>query len=146
MEQGKWVFGRVGEGYVALYSDQPYEWVASGPDAGQEMIAPGYKNVWICQLGRASMDGSFQDFIEVVSGADLRVKGLNVAFDSPGNGFLEFGWTGPLTLDDAEIALSGYPRFDNPYAQVDVNSLVYEIEFDGMGLFLDFEEGVREVR
>ena len=74
------------------------------------------------------------------------VRGLNVAFDSPGNGVLEFGWTGPLTLDDVEIALSGYKRFDNPYTRVEVNTLVYEIAYDGVGLLLDFEKGVREAR
>ena len=185
VEQGKWVFGRVGDGYVALYSDQPYEWVTYGPDADQEMIAPGYKNVWICQLGRASLDGSFHDFIASVSGADLKVEGLQVQFNSPGNGMLKFDWTGPLKLDDTEIALSGYARFDNPYGslgftvvrgkcggiflvepkkyphttflsrrfpkthpytQVAVNNPVYNIAFDGLGLYLDFERPLRSVK
>jgi len=146
VEKDGWVFGRIGEGYIALYSDKPYQWVTEGPDANQEIAAPGYKNVWICQMGRKSVDGAFQDFIEAVTRADLEVGKLLVSFDSPGNGVLDFSWNDPLTLDGVEVPLSGYPRFDNPYTQVAFNSGVYEIEFAGKGLFLDFEAGVREVR
>ena len=49
-----------------------------------------------------------------------------------------------LILDGEVIPLDGYPRFDNPYTRVDFDSRVYEIEFDGMRLKLDFESGTRE--
>jgi hypothetical protein len=110
------------------------------------MIALGRENVWICQLGRDKTDGSFQDFIDAISQAQLSVDGLKVAFDSPGNGILEFDWTGPLTLNQVEIPLSGYPRFDNPYAQVDFDSGNYRIELGQQGLFLNFDEGIREMK
>ena len=146
IEQDGWLFGRVGDGYVALYSHQPYQWVTEGPDADQEIAAPGYENVWICQLGRASVDGSFQDFIAAITQAELHVRGLEVRFDSPGNGVLEFDFTGPLILDGVEISLTDYPRFDNPYAQIAFGELVYEISYQGMELYLDFANGVREIR
>ena len=131
---------------MALYSHQPYQWVTEGPDADQEIAAPGYENVWICQLGRASVDGSFQDFITAITQAELNVRGLEVQFDSPGNGVLEFDFTGPLILDGVEISMADYPRFDNPYAQVGFGELVYEISYQGMELYLDFANGVREIR
>jgi hypothetical protein len=59
---------------------------------------------------------------------------------------LEFDFSGPLTLDGVEIALTDYPRFDNPYAKVAFGDLVYEITYQGMGLYLDFGEGIRELR
>jgi hypothetical protein len=145
-DPGGWIFGRLGDGYIGLYSHLPYSWQDSGPDAGQEVIAPGYKNVWICQLGRASVDGSFREFIQAVSQADLSVEGLRVRFDSPGNGVVAFDWSGPLTLDGENVPLRDYPRFDNPYAQVAFNSRVYEIYYNEMGLVLDFQHGVREIR
>jgi hypothetical protein len=143
---GGWVFGRVGEGYIALYSHQPYEWITEGPDADQEITAPGYKNVWICQLGRGAVDGSFEEFIQAVTAGQLVVKGLDLRFDSPGNGEMSFGWSGPLTIDGEEIPLRGYARFDNPYAQVDFNTLHYRIAYGGMALELDFEAGTRRMK
>ena len=145
IEQGGWVFGRSEDGYVALYSHLPYQWVTEGPDSGQEIVAPGYKNVWIIQLGRASVDGPFADFVSAVTEAGVTVAGLDVRYDAPGIGEMAFGWEGGLTVNGQDIPLSGYPRFDNPYAQVKFDSLLYEIEYQGMRLRLDFENGNRIV-
>jgi hypothetical protein len=145
VEKDGWLFGRSGEGYVALYSHQPYQWVTEGPDAGQEIAAPGYKNVWICQMGRASVDGSFEDFITSIIDADLQVRGLDVQFNSPNNGLVEFGWTGPLKVDGIDIPLHDNPRWDNPYTRAAFGTQVYEIEFDGLRLLLDFEAGTRVI-
>jgi hypothetical protein len=141
---GGWVFGRKGQGYVALYSDQPYQWQTQGPDAGQELIALGRQNVWICQLGRAAVDGSFQDFVEAVSAAPLHVRGLQVDYQAPGLGELSFGWNGPLSLDGAEVPLRDYPRWENPYLQAAFGSQQFDIHFQGKGLRLDFAQGRRE--
>jgi hypothetical protein len=146
VEKNNWLFGRLGEGYIALYSQQPYEWITTGPDTEQEIAAPGYKNIWICQLGRASKDGSFQDFITSITQAELNIKGLQVQFDSPGNGQIEFGWTGTLKIDGMTVPITDYPRFENPYAQVEFGSLVYEISYLDMQLILDFKNGTREIR
>jgi len=146
IEQDGWVFGRNGDGYVALYSKLPYQWITEGPDADQEIVAPGYKNVWICQLGRASVDGPFEDFVAAVTHANLSVSGLNVRYDAPRVGEVAFGWGGGLTVSGQDVPLAGYPRFDNPYAHVDFDSLVYEIEYQGMSLSLNFETGTRVIK
>jgi hypothetical protein len=146
VEQDGWIFGRVGQGYLALYSHQPYTWTVEGLDADQEVVAPGYKNVWICQLGRTSIDGSFVEFIQAVTEAELVVKGLNVRYSAPGIGILEFDWSGPLLIDGAEISMSDYPRFDNPYTKVEFNETIYTIQFNGMELLLDFENDIRDVK
>jgi hypothetical protein len=72
------------------------------------------RNVWICHLGRESVDGSFEAFVDAVSTASLQIRGLDVTYDAPGLGTLEFGWDGPLTLDSDMVPLHGYPRWDNP--------------------------------
>jgi len=146
VEANGWVFGRIGDGYVALYSDQPYQWITEGPDADQEIVAPGYKNIWICQLGRASMDGSFANFVSVVTNADLKVSGLTVRYDAVGIGEVTVGWNEEFIVNGQSIPLSNYPRFDNPYTHVDFDNLEYEIKYNGMTLRLDFEKGVREMK
>ena len=49
-------------------------------------------------------------------------------------------------VDGQEIPISDYPRFDNPYATVEFDSLLHQIEYDGMSLLLDFEQGLREMK
>jgi hypothetical protein len=142
---GGWTFGRCADGYVGLYSHLPYQWTSAGQEAGQEIVAPGLKNIWICQVGRKATDGSFQSFIQKVSQAAVEVKGLQVTYHAPGTGELRFGWTGPLTVDGKVITLHNYPRWDNPYAHVDFGSERFHIEFKGKSLDLDFQSGSRSV-
>ena len=89
------------------------------------------------------MDGSFEAFVKAVSESPLSVDGLKVHFDSPGNGEVDFGWEGGLRVGGKDVPLSGYPRFENPYAQVAFGSLQQKIEFGGNSLTLDFEKGER---
>jgi hypothetical protein len=143
---GGWIFGKRGDGYVALYSDQPYQWTETGPDAGQEIIALGYQNVFICQMGRKTVDDSFEDFVRAVTEADLTVTHLKVKFNAPGLGLMTFDWEGPFMVAGNQIPLRDYPRWDNPYTKVEFGNLVYFIEYGGMSLLLDFNDGVRTIK
>jgi len=140
---GGWTFARLADGYLGLYSHLPCQWAPSGQEPGHEIGAPGLQNIWICQVGRKATDGSFQAFVQKVSQAAIEVKGLQVAYRAPGIGELQFGWSGPLTLDGKPIRLHNYPRWDNPYAHVEFDSEQFHVEFNGKSLDLDFERGTR---
>ena len=140
-----WIFGQKGNGYVALYSHQPYRWQEDGPDAGQELIALGRRNVWICQLGRQAVNGSFDDFVAAITAAPLEVRGLKVSYQAPGIGAVTFDWDGPLRVDGQEILLRDYDRWSNPYTRAEFGTGQYTIEFAGKRLVLDFERGMRRV-
>lgn len=144
VEQDGWIFGRVGDGYIGLYSDQPYEWQTEGPDADQEVIALGRQNVWVVQMGRAAVDGPFADFIEAVTSAPLTIEGLHVAYESPSSGQFTYGWDAPFTRNGAEISLRDYPRFDNPYTRsAEYGTGVYEFADANGRLYLDFANNKR---
>ena len=142
---GAWTFGRVGEGYIALYSHLPIEWAKTGPEAEMEIVAQGRQNVWICQVGRGKVDGSFASFVQKISQAALTVNGLDVTYHAPGAGVMKFGWRGSFTVDDKEVALRNYPRWNNPYAQIEFGAEKFHIEMGGGRLDLDFQNGVRVV-
>ena len=143
VEKGRWVFGRKADGYVALYSKEPAVWTAEGVLKGEGLIAQGRKNVWICQLGRKSVDGPFETWTKAISAARLDCEGLNVTYDAPGVGTAAFGWEGPLTVDGTSIPLGDYPRFGNPYCTSDFESAEYVISSSGRTLTLDFKKGIR---
>lgn len=142
---GGWIFGRKGDSYIGLYSHQPYEWQTEGPDAGQEVITLGRKNVWIAHLGRRAVDGSFEDFVDAVSKASLEVRGLRVSYQAPSVGLIAFDWDGPLQVDGQEVPLRGYDRWNNPYVQAGFGASQYTIEFADKQLVLDFERGIRQI-
>jgi hypothetical protein len=155
-EANQWIFARKGDGYLALRSQQPYYW-NMGQEAGgvvrqrhdrqdleREIIAPGKRNIWICELGRQETDGSFEAFAARISRAPLYFGADKVRYDSPAQGELTFGWNEPLVVDGEEIRLRDYPRFENPYAErAEFGSSLYLFEHAGKRLALDFEDGKR---
>jgi len=117
-EKGGWIFGRKGNGYIALYSRNRYRWQESGEYAGMEVIADGRKNIWICEMGRKKIDKDFNSFMDRICGARLEFRGQNVMFESPSQGRLEFGWRGRLRQNGTAVPLGDYPRYSNPWMDV----------------------------
>jgi hypothetical protein len=114
-ERRGWLFGRKNNGYVALWSQQPRHWQAEGPWKDKELIAPGTRNVWICELGSRAKDGTFQQFVQKISNAALETDGLQARYQSPSQGRLEFGWQGPCRQNGVVVQLHDYDRYNNPY-------------------------------
>jgi len=73
----------------------------------------------------------------------LSFSGLNVEFQSPGNGLVRFGWEGALTVDDIDVPLSGYPRYDNPYVHAEFDTTEIQVSADGHRLSLNWRSGER---
>jgi hypothetical protein len=143
-EHDGWVFGRKGDGYVALRSRNACRWQKEGPDAGRELIAEGAKNIWICEMGNSHKDGGFDRFARRIAGAQLTFRGLSVTYDSPSVGKVAFGRRGPLRQNGAEISLRDYPRYDNPYTHVPFPPGEITVERGAHRLRLDLEKNVRE--
>jgi hypothetical protein len=114
-ERGGWIFGRKGEGYVALYSSHPGRWLPDGELPRVELQVDALDNVWICEMGRKADWGGFAAFVDAVSTSPLLSDGLALRYHSPSLGEVTFGWEGPLTVAGKEVPLRTDMRFDNPY-------------------------------
>ncbi|MBX3469322.1 MAG: hypothetical protein KF878_20810 [Planctomycetes bacterium] len=148
VERAGWVFGRKGQGYVALYSAQPAYWRAYGPDVGRELVAPGARNAWLCQVGREADDGPFDAFVDAVARARVDVQGLahgdlTVEFDAPGVGHLRMRWGERATLDGRALHVDDFPRLDGPYARQAWGERRLEVRHAGLSLTHDHRTGVR---
>ena len=135
-----WTFGRFRGGYIALYSWRPTAWIQYDPAEvpTNEMILPfelraegGADNVWVVECGSLADHGSFEAFqslfrddlvavTPVTTGlpADALPPFFQVVYDSPSQGRISFGWEDPLVVAGAEVPISDYPRYDNPWASV----------------------------
>ena len=144
VEKNGWILGRKGDGYIALYSQNGYHWQTEGEDADREVIAPGSRNIWICEMGRKASDGEFAQFVEKICGASLTFRGQTVSYHSPSRGVIEFGWRGPLKRNGAPVKMDGYPRYENPYSRAAFPPEEVNIEHNGSWLKLDLKRGIRE--
>jgi hypothetical protein len=140
-EQGQWVFGRKDDGYVALYSQNPVSW---SEDNDYELIAEGETNIWIVEMGRADDSGTFAEFTAAVGAASVAF-GDTVVYESPSVGTVEVGWEGPMTVAGESVDLGPFPRWSNPYAEVEHGSKLTHIDLDDLRLELDFEGGRRRL-
>ena len=157
-EKNGWIFARKGEGYLALRSQNPYVWgtyrtETADPKGFQkpvgsdnEILVEAAQNIWLCQMGRKADDGMFAEFVENVSAAEIAFSGMNVEFQSPGNGAIRFGWQGGFSVDGVDIQLHDYPRYDNSYVKADFGSVESHIATDEHELHLNWEMGTRTAR
>ena len=169
VEKNNWIFARKDDGYLALLSQNPYFWRENLPqshgehrdkefsarsaslwqkpeDVEREILVDCAQNIWLCQLGRKADDGTFQQFIDSISSAGLAFSGMNVDFQSPGNGLIRFGWEGGFSVDGVEIPLHDYPRYDNPHVKAEFDPTEIHITSEEHELYLNWKTEERKTR
>ncbi len=146
IERDGWIFARLGQGYLALLSENPYEWQDyPGENQRREVIVNARRNIWICELGRQEADGDFNAFVQRILDAPVEFhKDQYVRYHSPSQGMLEFGWRGPLIREGNPVPISEYPRFGSPYGQAEYPSEKISIQAGTHSLHLDWIEGIRQ--
>jgi hypothetical protein len=144
-QRGPWTFGRKGESYLALYSQNPVTWVRDAAGEENELRTAANDNIWICEVG-ARRDGlDFAAWTEAVAAATVRCDGLRVTYESPSQKRLSVGWTEPLTVAGREVPVHGYPRYDNPYCGTVAGGEQLTIRHAGASLALDFGKHSRQI-
>jgi len=136
--RGGWAFARKGGGYLALTAAQGLELVRRGPSAYRELRSYGGHNVWLCQMGRAKIDGSFREFQQKVLAMKVDWQGLAVSCTNLRGENLSFGWEGPLTMNGKEQPVTGFKHYDNPYCVADLPLSLMEIRSGDFLVRLNF--------
>ena len=90
--------------------------VATGNDALNELRSVGLHNAWLCQMGRAELDGSFEDFRRAVLARSVIVNDLQLEWHTIRNERLGFDWSGPLLVNGVAEPIAGFKHVENPYA------------------------------
>jgi hypothetical protein len=143
VEEAGWVFARSGDGYLALRSQHPYTWQeAPGEDQDREMIVPGRQNIYICELGRSAVNGSFAQFRESIRNAYLEFDGLSVVYQSPSQGHLQAAWSSEIMKQQENKALPPV-RYSNPYVTAAFPSNTILAQHGGEVLWLDWPNAIR---
>ncbi|HQE91396.1 MAG TPA: hypothetical protein PLH19_12040 [Anaerolineae bacterium] len=123
-----WAFARKGAGYLALTAAQGFTLMTTGPGAYRELRSPGLHHVWLCQMGRAALDGEFEAFQDSVLTLPVTFDALAVTFATLRHETLAFGWEGPLLRDGQPEPLSNFKHYENPYCSVDLHAPQMEIK------------------
>lgn len=144
IQKDGWVFGRKGNGYVALYSQHPTEWQNDERGNINDLVVQGRQNIWICEVGSISEWESFPKFVEAVQQAKVSCNQQDVTYHSPTSGEMKFSWEGSFLLNGKEIPLKTGYRYDNLYSQTRFDSYQVEIKKKGKhSLSLNYTTGKR---
>ena len=113
---GNWAFGRVGRGYVGIYSQNGFTVGDEGQYAGRELQCAAPENTWLVECGRETDWGSFDAFVAALKAASVEAKDGVITYASPSVGQFVTGWDVKPTVNDEPIQLHGYPMVDSAWA------------------------------
>ncbi|MCI0477008.1 MAG: hypothetical protein L0Y55_12235, partial [Anaerolineales bacterium] len=134
----KWAFARKGDGYLAITAARGLEFIQRGDSAFRELRSHGRENIWVCQMGRAALDGDFQSFQEKILALDIVYDGLSVRCPTLRGETLEFGWTGDFKRNGQVEPLCGFKHYDNPYCVAGLPASQMEIRYSENAMRLNF--------
>jgi len=144
VEKDGWIFGKLGNGYIALLSQYPYEWhELPGEDQNREVIVRNRNNIWLCEMGRKEIDGDFSVFMQKLLQSEIKFRDSSVTYQSPSQGIIQFSWKGELIQDDRRIDLREYPRFASPYVQAPFPSETINIKLREESLEINWLDNER---
>jgi len=143
IEQEQWVCARKGDGFMGLYSQNPYRWLKDRQGREIEIRVDTSDNIWLCEMGTRKEWADFSQFVEALTSSRIHCDGLNISYASPSVGEVSFGWNAPLRIKGKRVSLRGYKRFDNPYCQCDFTAEHIIIKRGEEELHLDFERNER---
>ncbi len=160
IEKDGWIFGRRGNGYIGVSSLLPGSWEKKDPGLFRmlygeeweekynraedyEYIAQGHANVWAVEMGSRAENGSFEAFINGFAGRRITGDTHSFSYDSPSRGRISFGWNRPLRVEEKEIRIHGYPRYENPFCHTPFDADRIEITAGGHRAVLDFRNAQR---
>jgi hypothetical protein len=138
--KGGWAFAQKGDGYLAITCSQGFKLNKHQPDGYRELRSSGAHNIWVCHMGRAVLDESFEKFKRRILKIKLDWQDLSVTFKTLRYDKLSFGWEGPLTVNGVEQPITGFKQYDNPYCVVDLPAAQMDISLNGTTMRLDFNE------
>lgn len=156
VEKNGWVFGRKGDGYIAMRSLHEARWGKADPELFKtlygaaweaelarakpyEYAAQGHQNVWAFELGSKAENGNFTEFMDGFQNAAFSGGCWHAEYSSPSRGRMSIGWDEELRVDGRVVGVHDYPRYDNPFCQAPFPAKRLEIRAGGHTAILDFD-------
>lgn len=139
-----WAFARVGNGYLALTANGGLGFSKIGHAAYRELRSEGLQNVWLCQMGRAALDGDFEVFQNKILSLPVTYK-MSDESCAPGVQWttlrgdeLELTWKGPFLKNGEPVSLDPDHHIANPYCTAAFPADALDIGYKGTVMRLVF--------
>jgi hypothetical protein len=150
-QQGSWLAGRVGHGYVAIATEGGLRPQLTGDEALQCWWPRGPGRSYVATVGRRETDGSFADFVAALGDPlfDGSRSEPSVGWTARDGRVLHLSWSQAFTVDGRPAALGPDggveepPHLSNPACRQEFGAARLEVDWKGEQLVLDYEAGRR---
>ncbi|GAA1729731.1 hypothetical protein [Microbacterium paludicola] len=152
----EWLFGRRGDGYVAVATEGGVRVMSHGDTAEQEWLPMAGGSAWVAVVGRAAKDGPFEEWASRLEDGELvwnpegdHDPGVSWRrVDAPA---LELTFDGPFLVDDAPAGFAGgvpetEPHLDNPAVTLGFGQDRATVSWGGAELELDIAGALAATR
>jgi hypothetical protein len=150
-QQGSWLIGCKGDGYIAVSTEGGFDPLLNGDTAHSEWIARGDGAAYCVTVGGVDVNGSFDNFIKslqepIFSGSS---RSKSVSWTRSNETRLDLSWKGAFAVNGIiqDLDESGVPeipvRLQNPSTRVGASESLMRVEFKGEVLELDLLKGKR---
>jgi hypothetical protein len=148
---GRWLAGRVGDGYVAVATEGGLRPETTGDEALQAWLPLGAGSAYVVTVGRRAEDGPFDAFVSALGDPEFGGAPDDplVRWAARDGRVLELGWSGPFLAggDVVGFGADGRPEqpplLDNPAVRVPRGADRLEASWGGHRLVLDLARGRR---
>jgi hypothetical protein len=128
---GGWAFARAEQAFVAIWAAGGLRIGQGGQYGGRELICDARITTWLAECGRAADWGSFEQFVNAISAAEIRCDGEHLEYQSPSIGQFVSGWDTTPALNGTPIRLHGYPLVESPWASSRFGSGEFLLRYGG---------------
>ncbi|GAB3603004.1 hypothetical protein [Microbacterium aureliae] len=152
VQRGDWIFGRRGDGYVAIAADGGVHAVTSGDTAQQEWTPRSGGAAWIATVGRRAVDGDFASWTERIAESDLvwnpvGAQDPGVRWSGAGGSALELTFDGPFLIDGVpegfdDGRIEEEPHLANPAVTLRFGAAEADVRWGGETLRLPIAAAV----
>jgi hypothetical protein len=134
----RWAFARKGNAYLALTAAQGLAWSTDRRHARHELRSYGRHNIWLCQMGRAALDGTFDEFQTAILTQRVTFDDLTIQLETMRGTTLAFGWRESLLHNGEPVALHDSRHHQSLYGYADFPAEELLITYAEQGLRLHF--------
>jgi hypothetical protein len=113
--------------------------VTRGPSAYRELRSYGQQNVWLCHMGRAGTDGTFEEFREKVQALEVTLDGLSATCHTLRGETLSLAWEGPFLVNGEEQPLHDFKHYEGPFCVADLHAEQMDVRYGEYLLRLHFD-------
>ncbi len=134
-----WIFCRTGTVYIAFYPFKPVEWREE--KMGKRLRSNGLTNGFIIEVKQPQEIASFAEFKRKIMANPVdfvdQPDNLTAIYRNLDGHRLEFTFGGERRIDGKVVSPSGYPLFDSPYIQAQVDGRKMILQHGGEKRVLD---------